>query len=88
MKDETGKPVKVDEVPKMSDTLLIFLLKARRPEVYRERQQIQHTGPSGGPVEITVSEKSRIQLGEAVEKRIMQRIEMKRRMKPRDQNEE
>lgn len=27
-----------------SDTLLIFLLKAKRPEVYRERHQIQHAG--------------------------------------------
>jgi hypothetical protein len=35
-----------------SDTLLIFLLKARRPEKYRERQTIQ-----GGdkPVEITIT---------------------------------
>ncbi len=30
-----------------SDTLLIFLLKARRPEKFRERQEVQHTGPDG-----------------------------------------
>jgi hypothetical protein len=27
-----------------SDTLMIFLLKARRPEIYRERQEVRHTG--------------------------------------------
>jgi len=30
-----------------SDTLLIFMLKARRPEVYRERASIEHTGKGG-----------------------------------------
>ena len=29
---------------KFSDTLAIFLLKARRPEVYRERHEITHSG--------------------------------------------
>jgi len=32
-----------------SDVLLIFLLKGRKPEVYRERYE--HTGPDGGPIE-------------------------------------
>lgn len=35
-----------------SDTLLIFLLKSLRPQKYRERQTIEHTGSGGGPVEI------------------------------------
>lgn len=35
---------------KTSDTLLIFLLKGRKPEVYRER--FEHTGPGGGPIQI------------------------------------
>jgi hypothetical protein len=30
--------------------LLQFLLKARRPEVYREHQSVELTGPEGGPV--------------------------------------
>ena len=34
----------VGRITKYSDTLLIFLLKAARPEKYRERQQIEHTG--------------------------------------------
>lgn len=37
---------------KYSDTLLIFLLKARRPEKYRERSNVELTGHAGGPVEI------------------------------------
>lgn len=33
-----------------SDTLAIFLLKAHRPEKYRER--VEHTGKDGGPLQI------------------------------------
>lgn len=32
--------------------LLEFLLKARKPEMYRERHLLEHTGPGGGPVAI------------------------------------
>lgn len=39
-----------------SDTLAIFLLKAHRPEVYRERYDHQHSGKSGGPVIVQVVE--------------------------------
>lgn len=35
-----------------SDTLLIFLMKARRPETYRENVRHEHTGPTGGPVQV------------------------------------
>lgn len=35
---------------KYSDTLLIFLLKARRPHVYRDNVKVEHTGAGGGPV--------------------------------------
>lgn len=37
----------VGHVQEYSDTLLIFMLKARRPEVYRERASLEHTGPGG-----------------------------------------
>lgn len=40
------------KVRKFSDTLLIFLLKAHRPEKYREMIQQQLTGKDGGPIEI------------------------------------
>ncbi len=39
----------VGYVRKMSDVLLIFLLKGARPEKYRER--FEHTGPNGGPIQ-------------------------------------
>ena len=42
--------VKCGAVRRYSDTLLIFLLKARRPKVYRERHEI--TGADGGPLEV------------------------------------
>lgn len=34
-----------------SDTLLIFLLKGRKPHMYRERYNVEHTGKDGGPIE-------------------------------------
>lgn len=34
----------VGHVREFSDTLLIFMLKSRRPEVYRERHTIDHAG--------------------------------------------
>jgi hypothetical protein len=43
-----GKRVGV--VVEHSDQLMMFLLKARRPEKYRERQAIEHSGPDGGPI--------------------------------------
>ena len=39
--------VVVGTVKKYSDTLLIFLLKARAPEKYRERVQMQHADAEG-----------------------------------------
>jgi hypothetical protein len=32
--------------------LIEFLLRARRPEMYREQYQLEHVGPGGGPVEV------------------------------------
>jgi len=40
----------VGYVREYSDTLMIFLLKARRPEKYRDRKSIEHSGPGGGPI--------------------------------------
>jgi hypothetical protein len=37
-----------------SDTLAIFLLKAHKPEKYRERFDVEHAGRGGGPMQ-TVS---------------------------------
>jgi hypothetical protein len=43
--------VVTDTVKEYSDTLLIFMLKARRPERYRENVRVEHSGPEGGPIE-------------------------------------
>jgi hypothetical protein len=40
----------VGTVRKYSDTLLIFLLKANRPEKFKERHE--HSGPKGGPIQV------------------------------------
>jgi hypothetical protein len=45
----TGEPYYEDT---QSDLLLMFRLKALRPNEYRERTQVEHTGPGGGPVEV------------------------------------
>ncbi len=39
-------------VRRYSDTLIIFLLKARRPEKYRDRLVAQHQGADGGPARL------------------------------------
>jgi hypothetical protein len=55
-----GKRVGRETIREYSDTLLVLLLKARKPETYRERVdlrgQLAHTGPDGGPVELSVTE--------------------------------
>jgi hypothetical protein len=35
-----------------SDALIMFMLKARRPQQYKDRASFEHTGPSGGAVQI------------------------------------
>ncbi len=39
-------------VMKLSDRLLEMLLKANKPEVYREPRTVEITGAGGGPIEI------------------------------------
>lgn len=40
-----------------SDLLLIFLLKAHRPDKYRETVRQEHTGRDGTPIEVTLDAK-------------------------------
>ncbi len=42
----------VGSIRKYSDTLMIFLLKAHRPEKFRETVQLNHAGHDGGRLEI------------------------------------
>lgn len=44
-----GKAVAM--ITKYDTTALIFLLKARNPERFRDRASIEHTGKDGGPIE-------------------------------------
>ena len=44
------KGERVDTIKRYSDVLLIFLLKAHRPEKFREK--FEHSGPGGGPMQI------------------------------------
>lgn len=48
---EDGKPLKERE---MATQLHLALLKAKLPDEFRERQQVEHTGPGGGPVKSEV----------------------------------
>ncbi len=41
----------VGRVRKYSDVLLMFLLKASRPAVYRDNVRIEASGPNGGPIQ-------------------------------------
>lgn len=43
---------------KQSDVLMIFLLKANRPEKYRETIRNEMTGANGGAIEVSIFEKS------------------------------
>lgn len=52
----------VGTILKKSDTLLIFMLKAARPEKFRERHEI--SGPRGGPIEVTSYDLSKLTLAE------------------------
>ncbi len=46
--------VLMDTQKKYSDTLAIFLLKAHKPEKYRENSRVELTGADGGPVQTQV----------------------------------
>jgi len=54
----TEKPVfyqgkRCGTVREYSDTLLIFMLKARRPEKYRDNSAVEISGKGGAPIEVT-----------------------------------
>lgn len=42
---------RIATVKKYSDTLLIFLLKGGKPDVYKDRYE--HSGPGGGPIQVS-----------------------------------
>ncbi|MHB8928933.1 MAG: terminase [Bacillota bacterium] len=51
---------RVGFVQDYSDTLLIFLMKGNMPDKYKDRVQQEHSGPGGGPIEITDDARERL----------------------------
>lgn len=49
--DRQGNLMAEETETKYSDTLLIFLLKARAPDKYRENRSIEVSGPNGLPIQ-------------------------------------
>jgi hypothetical protein len=58
-----GPPVPLT-VRKYSDTLAVTLLKAHRPEKYRDRSAVEHTGKEGGPIQRQDVDAKQVILGE------------------------
>lgn len=48
----------VGTVREFSDTLMVLLLKGHKPDKYRERASLEHSGPNGGPIEAKVYDAS------------------------------
>lgn len=42
--------IECGSVRRYSDTLLIFMLKGRRPDRFKDRVSAEHSGPGGGPL--------------------------------------
>lgn len=62
----------VGHVRKFSDTLLIFMLKARRPAKFKDRAHLEVTGKNGQPIDIRMSAEQFKQLPLDERIRIMQ----------------
>lgn len=54
---ETGTQYVEREV---SVQALMFMLKSLRPDVYREKHELKHTGPDGGPVQVIAATHNQI----------------------------
>jgi len=56
--DADGKPIMIETervlTKEYSDNLLMFLLKARAPEKYRERYDFEHSGKGGGKIPLAL----------------------------------
>jgi hypothetical protein len=49
VRDDDGNPI---ATRRYSDAMLTLLLKARRPEKFRERSSVEMSGPGGKPIEV------------------------------------
>jgi hypothetical protein len=50
IRDDDGNPI---AIRRYSDAMLTLLLKARRPEKFRERSSVEMSGPGGKPIEVS-----------------------------------
>jgi hypothetical protein len=50
VRDDDGNPI---ATRRYSDAMLTLLLKARRPEKFRERSSVEMSGPGGKPIEVS-----------------------------------
>lgn len=46
-----GDVVKIKKYEKPNTTAIIFWLKNRKPQVWRDKQQVEHTGKEDGPIQ-------------------------------------
>ena len=57
-RDKKGNPL-LSKTPlvvyKKSDVLLMFVLKSKRPERYRDNATVEYAGPGGGPLSVQVT---------------------------------
>ena len=58
------------DVPHYSDALLMFLLKSRRPDKYKERTAHEHTGRDGAPINVALTDHDRVKAIEALFARV------------------
>lgn len=54
------KGVECGEVQRYSDTLMTFILKGRRREVFGDKSQVEMTGKNGGPIALTDTDRARL----------------------------
>lgn len=56
--DADGQPVRIETervtTREYNTTILMRLLAARAPDKYRERSDVQHSGPGGGPIPLSM----------------------------------
>lgn len=55
----------VGHVQEYSDSLAMFMAKARRPDKFRERSTVSHTGPNGGPLVVVAGSMTAQEAAEA-----------------------
>lgn len=77
LRDEAGALVK-DVTIDYSDTLLIFLLKGRRPQKYAERHKVDHTVAVRKEAEAIAAEIGKPELVDAIERDILISVEAQR----------